>query len=266
MGKASAPRKGSMQFWPRVRARREYPRVRSWPTSSENKLLGFSGYKVGMTHIMITDNKKTSPTKGRTLSIPVTIVECPPLKILGARFYREEDSCLHAAAQVMFKADAEIKRKLRLPKKPTSSFDDYKDKLSKYVDLRAIVYTMPKKTNIGKKKPEVFEIAIGGDMEQKFEYIKNNLDKEISISEVFSEGAFIDVKAVTKGKGYQGPVKRFGVSLRAKKSEKTKRGPGSICGGWKAQAHMMYRVAFAGQTGYHTRTEWNKQLLKIVDD
>ncbi|MBI5072518.1 50S ribosomal protein L3, partial [Candidatus Woesearchaeota archaeon] len=48
------------------------------------------------------------------------------------------------------------------------------------------------------------------------------------------------------------------------KSEKTKRGPGSL-GGWISQAHFMYRVAHAGQMGYHNRTEWNKWIVKISD-
>ena len=87
-------------------------------------------------------------------------------------------------------------------------------------------------------------------------------NKEIKIKDVFREGQFIDVQAVTKGKGFQGPVKRFGISLRKKKSEKTKRGPGSL-GAWKAQQHTMYRIAHAGQMGFHTRTDYNKLLLKI---
>ena len=68
--------------------------------------------------------------------------------------------------------------------------------------------------------------------------------------------------AITKGKGFQGPVKRFGVAIRNHKSEKTVRGPGSL-GGWISQAHVMYRVAHAGQMGMHQRTHYNNLLLKI---
>ena len=45
-------------------------------------------------------------------------------------------------------------------------------------------------------------------------------------------------------------------------SEKTIRGPGSL-GGWSGQGKVMYRVAHAGQMGYHTRTEYNKQIIKV---
>ena len=58
------PRKGTLQFWPRKRAKRTFARVRTFPQAKESKLLGFAGYKVGMTHVMITDNKPTSQTKG----------------------------------------------------------------------------------------------------------------------------------------------------------------------------------------------------------
>ena len=58
MGQSHAPRHGSMQFWPRKRARRMYPRVRSWADCKDAKPLGFAGYKVGMTHVIYVDNKK----------------------------------------------------------------------------------------------------------------------------------------------------------------------------------------------------------------
>ena len=56
MPKTRNPRHGSMQYWPRKRAKRSFPRIRSWGASKENKPLGFAGYKVGMTHVMIVDN------------------------------------------------------------------------------------------------------------------------------------------------------------------------------------------------------------------
>ena len=128
-----------------------------------------------------------------------------------------------------------------------------------------MVYTQPKLTGIGKKKPEVFEIWLGGKKEEKLRIAKEKLGKEIAVNEVLLEGQQIDIHAVSKGKGFQGPVKRFGVSLRQHKSEKVKRGPGSL-GPWIAQGHVMYRVAHAGKMGYHLRTEYNKQILKIAND
>ena len=113
-----------------------------------------------------------------------------------------------------------------------------------------------------KKKPEMFEIGVVGNKEDQLAYAKAKLGKEINISEVFKEGQQLDVHAVSKGKGVQGPVKRFGVSLKHHKSEKGVRRVGSL-GSWKAQGHIMWRIAKAGKMGYHVRTERNKWILKI---
>ncbi len=272
MGKAHKPRSGSMQYWPRKRAKRHYARVRSWPMSKEAKLLGFAGYKVGMTHLAFIDNKKQTLTKGQEINCPVTIIECPPLKAASVRFYKKNNSCSKLVSEIFAeKLDKELERKINMPKaqKPKTSEGSEKTKkkiedIKDYDDITILVYTQPKLTGIGKKKPEMFEIGMGGDKEAKLQYAKSILGKEISVKDIFKEGQQVDIHAVTKGKGFQGPVKRFGISIRASKSEKTKRGPGSL-GGWKAQGHFMYRVAHAGQTGYHTRTHYNSWLLKISD-
>jgi large subunit ribosomal protein L3 len=74
----------------------------------------------------------------------------------------------------------------------------------------------------------------------------------------------VDTIAITKGKGIQGPVKRWGIKRLPHKSRKTVRGVGSI-GPW-TPGTVMYSVPRAGQMGFHQRTEYNKQILKIGDD
>jgi len=251
-----------MQFWPRKKAKRIYARVHSYPASNEAKLLGFAGYKVGMIHSIIVDNKKTTLTKGTEISCPLTVIECPPLKIASIKFYKKTISGLKLVSEILAeKHDKELERKLNVPKKITKKVEDIKD----YDDIRLLVYTQPKLTGIGKKKPEVFEIHLGGKKEDKLKYAQEKLGKEVKIDEIFKEGNQLDIHAITKGKGFQGPVKRFGISLRSHKSEKSIRNPGSL-GGWKAQGHVMYRVAHAGQMGFHERTEKNKWILKISSD
>lgn len=263
MGKAHSPRSGSMQFWPRVRAKREYARIRNPNVSKKAILSAFSGYKVGMTHIIIIDNKKTSHTKGEQVALPVTVVECPPIKIIGLRFYKKTYDGMQVYADIFSdKYEKEILKKTKLPKKSKESLEKISPDM--FENMRLIVHTKPKLTGISKKKPEIFEIAIGGSKEEKLNYAKENLGKDVNISDVFKEGQQLSVSGITKGKGYQGPVKRFGVDIRHHKSEKTIRGPGSL-GGWKGQGHVMYRIAYAGKMGYHQRKEYNKQLLKISD-
>ena len=253
-----------MQFWPRVRAKRTTARIHSWAAVAEAKPLGFAGYKVGMTHVMIQDDRPNSPTKGMSIRMPATVLECPPLKIAGIVGYRQSkerygfESCGIVWAD---KPDPSLSRVFPLPKKTKISFDA----LSKHelVDVRLLVHTQPKLAGIGKKTPEVFELGIGGKTAQeKLSAAKELIGKEVRVQDVFAPGQQVDAHAVTKGKGFQGPVKRHGVKIRHHKSEKTKRGPGSL-GPWHGP--RTWTVAHAGQTGFFLRTEYNKLILNIAE-
>ena len=262
MPKKHNPRKSSLGFRPRKRANSENVKVRSWPKLSENKPLGFAGYKVGMTHVMVKDPSSLRERKGKPLRIPVTVVECPPLKVIGIRGYKRDIYGLNCWGQRFVdnlnKIDKNLSRSLSFPKKSPKTID-----LKDMDDIRILVMTQPSKTGIGKKKPEIFELGIGGKSEDQLKVAEELLGKELKVSEVFKEGQQIDTCSVTKGKGYQGPVKRHGVKVRFHKSEKTKRGPGSL-GPWHGP--RLWRVARAGQTGYHQRSEYNKHILKINSD
>jgi large subunit ribosomal protein L3 len=255
-----SPRHGSMQFWPRKRAKGVRAKVRTW--QGNQSILGFAGYKVCMTHLMTIDNRSTTDTKGTDIVCPTTIIECPPLKVAGIRFYKNTAYGSQPHSQILSEnLDKELAKTISMPKKPGKRFEDIKD----YDDISLIVFTQPKLVAFGKKKPDVFEIGLGGKLEDKIKTAKEKLGKEIVVNDVFKEGEQLDVHSLSKGKGFQGPVKRFGIGLKSHKSEKTRRNPGSL-GGWSAQGHVMYRVAHAGQMGYHTRTDYNKQLLRISNN
>jgi len=261
MPKTKSPRRGSLQYSPRKRAKKESARVRSWANIQEAKLLGFAGYKVGMTHVFYTNNRAHSTTKGMEISCPVTVIECPPLKTISIKFYKKTTYGLRLCDEILAnKLDKELARKIKIPKKVKKKIEDIKD----YDDIRLVVQTQPKLTSIGKKKPELFEIAIGGTKDAKLKYGQEKLGKDIHVHEIISEGQEIDIHGVTTGKGFQGPIKRFGIGLKSHKSEKSRRGPGSL-GPWCGQGHVMWRIAHAGRMGYHLRTEYNKLILKISD-
>ncbi len=269
MPRTRKPRAGSMQFWPRVRARHSYARIRNWGIGKEAKPLGFAGYKVGMTHLLINDNRPHSLTKGTEIFCPVTIVECPPLKTASIRFYKNTQNGSKLVSELFADSlDKELERKITIPKKKgTEKADDggVSSQASQVTNsdfVRLLCYTQPKLTSIGKKKPEIFEVAIGGNKEQQIAYAKEKLGKEININEVFREGQLLDTHSLTTGRGFQGPMKRFGIQLRHHKSEKSRRNPGSL-GPWKSQGHVMWRTAHAGKMGYNLRTEFNKHVLKI---
>jgi large subunit ribosomal protein L3 len=251
-------RRGSLEYWPRKRSRRSYARVRSWVSGTDAKLLGFAGYKVGMAHLIIKDNKKSSTTKGMEIFCPATIIECPPLKSISIRFYKKTENGLNLVSENLSKNfDKNLSKTISIPKKK-----DRKSNIPDFDNIKILVHTLPSLAGVGKKKPEIFEIALGGKKEDQLKYAQDILGKEIQVNQVFKEGQQLDVHAITKGKGVQGPVKRFGIDLKHHKTEKTRRAPGSL-GGWVAQGHLMWRLAKAGKMGYHLRTEHNKWLLKI---
>ena len=91
------------------------------------------------------------------------------------------------------------------------------------------------------------------------EYAKQLLDKEIKLLDIFNPEQLVDIRSITKGKGFQGTVKRFGVTIRQHKSEKTKRGAGNL-GPWTPKK-VSWRVPQPGKMGFHKRTEYNKLIL-----
>ena len=263
--KRKRPRRGSLQFWHRKKARRIYPRVRNYATSKDVKMLGFAGYKAGMTQIFYVDAGPTSPTKGEELCSAATIIECPPLKIIGLRLYKKSVSDSFSVLLDVFSDafDIELSRKITLPKKKTEQqkIKDAEAKLEQALDVRVLIATQPKLAGFGKKKPEIFETAIGGeDVKAKFDYAKSILGKEVKVSDMLTAGQFYDAHAVTTGKGYQGVIKRFGVRRKVHKSEKGVRRIGTLGAFTGAKT---WTVPHPGQMGFHTRTEYNKQVLLI---
>ena len=95
--KKHAPKRGSLAFIPRKRARREVPRIRYWPdVEGPPRLLGFAGYKAGMTHVIMIEDRERSPNAGKEVAVPATIIETPPLVVLAIRAYEETPYGLRA--------------------------------------------------------------------------------------------------------------------------------------------------------------------------
>lgn len=249
------PRRGTLQFWPRKRAKKSIPRIRSWASLDMPKLMGYVGYKAGMTHVQFVDNRKTSHTKGLTLSVPVTIIECPSIRPVSVVYYKKTIYGLAPLAEIF---SEKTKKLLNIKKEQKAEPQEG------YDEVRVKVLINAKTTTIGKKNDDLIEIKISGPPVEAAKYAKELLNKEaIKASEIFKEGQNVDVHAVSKGKGFQGTVKRYGVKIRQHKSEKTKRGVGTL-GAWTTK-RVLWNVAQPGKMGYHTRTEYNKQVLKISD-
>jgi len=267
--KVSAPRRGSLAYRPRGRAKSLSGRVRYWPdVEGGPALLGFAGYKAGMTHVFAIEDMPRSPHVGKEVFYPVTVLDAPPMYACGLRVYEGTSKGLKSLTEAWVeKQPRDLARKFSLP----DSFDtegalDIIDKLKEQIaEIRLFLCTQPRLAAFGRKKPHLMEVKIGGGtVEENLEYAKSLLGEEISASNVFESGEFVDVVSVTKGKGFQGPVKRHGIRILSHKSRKTKRGVGSI-GPWHP-AHVMSTVPRAGQMGLSQRIEYNKRIMKIGSD
>nr|AJS12748.1 50S ribosomal protein L3P [uncultured archaeon] len=264
--KRKRPQRGSRAVWPRKRAKRINAMVKNFAQIKDTKLSGFAGYKAGMTSIIIVDNRPKSPTKGEEIKKAVTILEAPALKVAAVRLYSKDSYGRKAMSELWAEGlnkDKDLLRKLGLPKKRKVTLDIIKNKLANVSEIRLIVYTQPRITGLGKKTPEVFEIPIGGNVESQFSYAAEKLGKEINASDIFKAGEFVDMHGVTKGKGFQGDIKRFGVRLESHKAEFGRRHRATM--GPTAPSKVGWWIPMPGQMGFHKRTHYNSQILKIAN-
>jgi large subunit ribosomal protein L3 len=264
--KKHAPKHGSLAYLPRGRSKRTVGRIRFWPKVEEGPtMLGFMGYKAGMTHVMMIEDKPRSQNLGKETSHPATILEVPPVIVYAIRAYTKDMYGLHTFTEVWMKnPPKDFNRALVLPEEFNSeeNLKKIEDNIDKISEIRILAATQPRLVAVPKKKPDISEIKVdGGTIPEQFEYAKNILGKNVSITEIFKEGTYMDAIAITKGKGFQGPVKRWGINILPRKSNKTKRGVACI-GPWKPP-RVLYTVPRAGLLGYHLRNEFNKRILKI---
>ncbi|MHA1129440.1 MAG: 50S ribosomal protein L3 [Candidatus Helarchaeota archaeon] len=268
--KQSAPRHGSLGYYPRKRAKNFTGRWRTWGDLSFDTptILGFAAYKAGMTHVVYIEDKKSSPYYGHELSKAATILDTPPAVVCAIRVYRYTQNGLKAIGEVWAGELSEDLRR-RFPTPKDYSMDkillELEEKINMATELRLILHTQPRMTALSKKKPDIYESKItGGNISDQWKFAKELLGNELKVSDVLKEGEYIDVSAVSKGKGFQGPMKKFGIKKLPRKSRKTVRGVGSI-GPW-TPARTMWTIPRSGQMGFHQRVEYNKRILKIGID
>jgi large subunit ribosomal protein L3 len=94
-----------------------------------------------------------------------------------------------------------------------------------------------------------------------------NIGDTVDIS-LFEEGEFIDVIGTTKGKGFQGVVRRHGfggVGQSTHGQHNRLRAPGSI-GACSYPARVFKGMRMAGQMGNKRRLASNLEILKVLAD
>jgi len=217
--------------------------------------------KVGTMHSITVDDREKTPNFGKPLFNPTSILALPEAVVVGIRLYIRENGADRAAGEVYAKTlpkGVEVKSSTE----PDKFVEAWKSKLPSVVRVAALVCMTPSEAGISQKRPVVFEVGVGGgDTAKQVDYLSNLLGKGIKFSEIFKPGSYVDVIGITKGKGFEGPVTRFGIKRKQHKSRKSVRAVGVI-GPWHPAA-VMYTVARAGQHGFHQRTETGKRILAI---
>jgi len=198
----SAPRRGSLAYLPRGRAKSFEARIRSWPkvNSEEPKLLVHAGFKAGCVQIVNIDDREKTPNYGKQLVSLGTVIVTPPILIVGIRGYSKDAGGKHA--QFDLYADNLPKNISQLFKlKNKEGLLEYSEKTFKTIkEIYAIIVVIPRNAGLEQKKPYVFEDAVkGGIIEKQFEFVNDLLGKEVKIDQVFDVGAEVDTAAITKG-------------------------------------------------------------------
>ena len=281
--KFEKPRKGHLGFLPKRRTRHHRGRIRSFPKDDQSKkphLTAFMGFKAGMTHVLREVERVGSLLHKKEIVEAVTIIETPPLRVVGIVGYIETVKGLRTLTTAWASnLGNEFKRRFyknwyRSKKK---SFTKYAEKMSSQQNLstqllnrikkycqvvRLICHTQSNLLNNKQKKAHVFEIQInGGNIDQKVDFGHSLFEKEVNVDTVFQDGEHCDVIGVTKGHGETGVIKRFGVKKLPRKTHRGLRRVGCI-GSWHPSG-VQWTVARSGNYGYHHRTETNKRIYRI---
>lgn len=263
-----------MGFGPRIRAASEVPRFNTWPEADgQPGLQGFAGYKAGMSHVVMINDEPNSPREGMEETVPVTVVETPPMRAAALRVYEDTPYGVRPLTEVWGdELHDDLDRALDTPQENSTDEDDIEAALDQgnVADVRVIAYTLPGElSSVPKTKPDVMETRVGGgSVDERVEFALDLLDDggEHAVTDVFRAGEYTDVAGITKGKGTQGPVKRWGVQKRKGKHARQgwRRRIGNL-GPWNP-SRVRSTVPQQGQTGYHQRTELNKRLISLGDD
>jgi len=285
--KFEAPRHGSLGFLPRKRTSHHRGRVRKFPKDDASQachLTAFMGYKAGMTHILRESNKPGSKIHKKEVVEAVTIIETPPMCVVGLVGYVETPRGLRTLTTVWAEhLDDQVKRRFyknwynskkkaftkyaeRLAKDKAErgdGSDPELERIKKYCNVvRVLAHTDIRKIKLRQKKAHLMEIQVnGGTIAQKVDFGHGLFEKFVPVSDVFSQNDMIDTIGVTKGHGFEGVIARWGVTRLPRKTHRGLRKVACI-GAWHP-ARVKFSVARAGQMGYHHRTEINKKVYRV---
>ncbi|KAF1775488.1 Ribosomal protein L3, conserved site [Phytophthora cactorum] len=284
--KFEAPRHGHLGFLPKKRTKHHRGRVRKFPRDDASKaphLTAFMGFKAGMTHIMREVDRPGSKVHKKEIVEPVSIVETPPMVVIGVVGYLETPRGLRTLTTVFAEhLSEEVKRRFyknwykskrkaftKYAKKYQTAPADIENELNrikKYCQVvRVLAHTQIRKVKLRQKKAHLLEVQVnGGSVADKVDFAKSLFEKQVPVTAVFAKDEMIDVIGVTKGHGVEGVITRWGVTRLPRKTHRGLRKVACI-GAWHP-SRVRFTVPRAGQHGYHHRTEINKKIYQVVHD
>jgi large subunit ribosomal protein L3e len=272
---------------PKKRCKRIKGKCKSFPKDDASKpvhLTAFTGYKAGMTHILREVDRPGSKNNKKEVVEAVTIIETPPMVVVGVVGYIETPSGERAFKTIFAEHLSDecrrrfyknwYKSKKKAFTKASKKWADEQGKqeiekdfaqMKKYCkSIRVIAHTQMKLLKKRQKKAHISEIQVnGGNISDKIDYARELLEKKVPVKSIFSQDEMIDVIAVTKGKGMKGVTARWHCKKLPRKTHKGLRKVACI-GAWHP-SRVGFSVARAGQKGYHHRTEINKKIYRIAD-
>ena len=272
---------------PKRRTKHHRGRVRHWPKDDKTKpvhLTAFMGYKAGMTHcVKYQQRREGKKVIKKDVVHATSVVECPPMKVIGMVGYIETPRGLRTLSTVWAQQiDTGVKRRFykNYYAAKKNAFKHYVDRfkaadsdpksikrdlerMKKYCStIRVICSTQIDKIHIRQMKAHVMEIQLnGGSVADKVDFGYKKFEQEVKVSEIFSDSEVIDTVGVTRGKGTQGVIKRFRVRRLQRCSHRGVRKIACI-GAWHPSA-VKWTVGRRGQLGYHSRTELNKKIYRV---
>lgn len=232
-----------MGFLPRKRTKKTHGKIRHFPKDDPSKkvhLTAYVGFKAGMTHVVREVYKPGSRLNKKEVVEGVTIIECPKMVIVGIVGYAETPRGLKKVKTLFAQhlSECAIRRfyKRYRGKVHAKAFSKYQKEevwsknsaaAIKYLKRRSKVIRViahPKMQDVKHLKTikaPLVEIQVnGGTVEEKVDFAFQSFEKEISVSEVFAQGEFIDVLGATKGHGYEGVIARYGVRKLQRKTHR----------------------------------------------
>ncbi|WP_026999312.1 50S ribosomal protein L3 [Eisenibacter elegans] len=195
-------------------------------------MLGIIGKKVGMTSIFTTEGAVVK-------QIPCTLIEAGPCVVTQIKTLEKDG---YEAIQLGY---GEAKEK-NTPKAMQGHFN---------------------KANTTPKRKLVEFKDFAKDLAEDFSK-EVALGDQVTISDVFVEGEFIDVVGLSKGKGFQGVVKRHGfggVGGQTHGQHNRQRHPGSL-GASSYPSRVFKGIRMAGRTGNGRVKVQNLRVVKLIPE